>query len=316
MGRLEISGPQARLLLQELVTAEIETLPPGKARYSLLCREDGGILDDLVVYSLEAERLLVVCNAASRIKVYQRLSAWAQNSPRAKIEDLTLETAMIALQGPRATQGMEVLYPGLASHLSYFGCVTMRFPFGTVIISRSGYTGEDGFELIIPAHEAPAIWEAILQAGAMPCGLGARDTLRLEAALLLYGNDMDESVNPVEAGLGRFVAFDKPKFFGKEVLARARDEGTKRKLVGLALVERGIPRSGASILWEDKPIGWVTSGGYSPTLDRGIGLGYVPQEHAAVDSLLDIDIRGKLHPARVVKLPFYRRGAASQAPKL
>lgn len=310
MGRVEIHGPDAIRFVNYLTTNDVERLEPFQSQYSVACYEDGGIVDDLLVYRCP-DRLLIVFNAGNRAKDL----AWMQRHVGAfdaQIMNLSDATALIALQGPNAEAILLRLTDLPLASLGY-----QRFVEGVVAgvparIFRTGYTGEDGFEIWYGAEEAAHVWNALLETGAgfgvKPCGLGARDTLRLEAGLCLYGHEIDETTNPLEAGLGWITKFKKPDFIGRQALVDIRDAGLKRKLAGFKLVERGIPRQGCPILFEGAAAGVCVSGTISPTLGYGIGAGYVPLSAASPGNRLDIDIRGKLLPAEVVRLPFYTEG--------
>lgn len=313
MGEIEISGPHALDLVQWVTTNDANNLEVGQAQYSLLCKPDGGIVDDLLVYRL-TDRYLLVVNAANAGKDF----AWI-NSHRTlrrdwqvQVVDRTDSTALIAVQGPRAQEILQPLTDVSLGGLGYY-----RSTVGTlaeherVLISRTGYTGEDGFELFLPADGAESLWHAIMEGGKevglVPVGLGARDTLRLEACMALYGNDIDETTNPLEAGLGRWVKFEKGDFVGRDALVRVQQEGPKRRLVGFRMVDPGIARHGYEIFAAGAKVGYVTSGSYSPTLNANIGLGYVPVELSAPGSRIDIHIRGRMAAAEVVPTPFYKR---------
>lgn len=310
MGRVEIHGPDALRFVNYLTTNDAECLEPYQSQYSVACYENGGIVDDLLVYRCP-DRLLMVFNAGNRA----RDLAWMQRHVAAfdaHIMNLSDATALIALQGPNA----EAILSGLTD-LPLASLGYQRFAEDAVAgvparIFRTGYTGEDGFEIWYDANKAAHVWHAVLEAGAgfgvKPCGLGARDTLRLEAGLCLYGHEIDETTNPLEAGLGWITKFRKPDFIGRQALVDIRDAGLKRKLAGLRLLERGIPRQGYQILFEGETVGVCASGTISPTLGYGIGTGYVPLAAAAPGTPLEIDIRGKRLPAQVVRLPFYAKG--------
>ena len=307
MGRIWIRGPQAVALLDWVVTASVPALSTNRARYTLVCTEDGGILDDGIVYCLGEEEYLLVCNAANREGVWSWLVRWRDDRfPRAELEDRTLVVGMIALQGPWASQAMEDLAPGLAESLRPFRCTTTRLAGIPALVARTGYTGEHGFEIMPAAEDSPGLWRRLMETGATSCGLGARDVLRLEAGLLLHGTDMDSHTNPFEAGLERFVYSDKESVCSG-ALEQVLERGVQRKLIGFHMVGRGVPRHGYSILREGVTVGEVTSGGYSPTLDRYIGLGYVSVGLAVPGSRFAVDVRGKLVEAEAVALPFYSR---------
>jgi aminomethyltransferase len=282
-------------------------MQPGRARYSLACNEAGGIIDDVIYYRLGQDEYLLVCNAANRQHVVPWLQRWSQERfPEVSIQDETEETAMIAFQGPLTTQALDSLTRDRPSDLRPFGWMYCQLSGAKALVGRTGYTGEDGFELIVPADEAPALWKTLMAQGATPCGLGARDVLRLESGLMLHGNDIDTTTTPLEAGLGRFVRQDK-EFVGAEALRRQKQEGIARSMVGFVLLGQGIARHGYPILADGQQVGQVTSGTYSPTLDKSIGLGYVSVRHSAPGSRLVIDLRGRGVDAQVVQLPFYSR---------
>ena len=309
MGRLYITGHGTPQFVDWLVTSDAANLRQGRARYGFICNDEGGIIDDTVFYRLGEESYLLVCNAGNRGHVVPWMLRWAQEKfPGVSIEDRTEATAMIAFQGPSTPEAL-----GLICHVD----LSLMRPFsaseGTVasrpaFIGRTGYTGEDGFELIVAADDGAHVWEALLGLGAISCGLGARDVLRLEAGMALHGNDIDTSATPLEAGLERFVRLDK-EFVGAVPLRRQAEEGPKRRLVGLRVDGRSIARSGYDILAGDIPAGVVTSGTLSPTLDRVIAMGYVLVEFASPAQVVQVDIRGKRTEAEVVPLPFYSRKA-------
>jgi aminomethyltransferase len=308
MGRFEVQGASAGSFLQGVVTNDVSRLGPNRAQYNLLCREDGGVLDDLVVYR-EPESWLVVVNASNRDKDL----AWLKDRAPAGvgIVDRTEELSLLALQGPAA----ESLLPAEAVELTaipYFGMDRGVVAGVSTLISRTGYTGEDGFELFVPSDGVAAVWRALLAAGARPCGLATRDVCRLEAGLRLYGNDMDEDINPYEAGLGWTVRLQKGEFVGRAALERVKAEGPRRVLVGVEGSERVIPRHGAAVSRDGARIGGVTSGTYSFWLRKGIGMALLAAGAATPGDLLDLETRGGTGTARVVPMPFYR-GSVRQA---
>ena len=307
MGRIYISGSQATDLLDWLQSGSIGSLGQGRARYSLVCNEEGGIIDDTVTYRLAQERYLLVCNAANREAIVAWISRWrSARYPETIIDDVTLSTAMIAVQGPAVPSLMDRLCPQKPSSIRYFSSLEAEVCGGKVFMGRTGYTGEDGFELILDAAEGPRMWQTLLDHQVVSCGLGARDVLRLEAGLALHGNDIDSTTSPLEAGLERFVRLEKD-FVGAEVLRQQREEGLQRRLVGLLVEGRNLPRHDYNLQAQDRRVGRVTSGGYSPTLDSNIGMGYVSREFAAPGQKLKVDIRGRLADAVVTTLPFYVR---------
>ncbi len=310
MGRITVEGPGARPLLDWVHTADIgEAMPLGRARYGLLCNEAGGIIDDGIVYRLADERFMLVANAANAANVFGWLERWrAERFPGATLEDVTGQVSMIAVQGPRAVEAVAGLSDFDPAVVRPFRIVQGRIDGRGALIARTGYTGEDGVELMPSATDAAWLWDLLLDRGVVPCGLGARDTLRLEAGLLLHGSDMDEAVNPIEAGLERFVALEGGDFCGAEPVRAAAIAGTERRLAPFEMEERGaLPRPHASLLADGAVVGQVSSGGYAPTLDRNIGLGYVPTALASPAQRLQVDVRGRHLDAHVVTLPFYSR---------
>lgn len=310
MGELRLRGPDALAVVSSLVTNSIEGLEIGRAKYTVACNEEGTILDDLIIYRTGTDELLVVCNASNRSKIAPIFARAAAG--RCEFVDESEETALIALQGPAAT--------AIAKDLGASEAMLALAPFALgeaelggvrVTAARTGYTGEDGFELFVANADARRLWDALLEAGAphgiAPAGLGARDTLRLEAALSLYGNDIDETTNPYEARLGWVVKLDHD-FVGRAALERIKAEGPTRKLVGIEMVGRGIARHGYPILdASGERIGEVTSGSPGPTVGKNIALGYVEAAHAAVGTTLGVSIRDKVVEAVVAKTPFYKR---------
>ncbi|WP_324716371.1 glycine cleavage system aminomethyltransferase GcvT [Carboxydochorda subterranea] len=322
MGELVVEGPGAAAALDALVTCNLATLEVGQARYGVMCLPGGGIIDDLVVYREAPERFMLVVNAACHAKDL----AWIEQhlaGTSVTVRDQTQELALIAVQGPQAQALLSPLVEG--ADLDALGFY--RFTGATVAgipatVSRTGYTGEDGFELFVEAGKAVALWEAIMQeagpAGAVPVGLGARDTLRLEARYPLYGQDIDETTTPLEAGLGWVVDFPKGNFVGRHALLQQKERGVLRRLVGFVLEDRGVPRHGYALVEPQggAPIGQVTSGTLSPVLQQGIGLGYVPVDRAAPGTALAVAIRDRLHRARIVKgsfVPVRTRGRSQKS---
>ena len=306
MGRVEITGPGAPTFLDRVFSSDIPGLRVGRARYGFICNQDGGIIDDAIVYRLEEERFLLVPNAANAEAVLEWISRWVLAEDGVTIRVVTAQLAMIAHQGPKAAEMLAELTPQDLSKVRPFRAVETTVIGADALVARTGYTGEDGFEIIVPSGDAVHLWEALMNRGAVACGLGARDVLRIEAGLPLHGNDIDLSTNPYEAGLGRFVDPDRQGYVAGEALRRVRDQGAPRTLIGFEMVGRGIPRHGYPIVDGGDRIGEVTSGGVSPTLDTNIGLGYVPTGFSSPGSRLQVDIRGRLVEAEVTSLPFYR----------
>ena len=305
MGRVEITGPGAAAFLNRVLSSDVPKLRIGRARYGVICNPQGGIIDDTIVYRLDEERYLLVPNAGNADEVIEWLRKWTPDDG-ATMDIVTDKLAMIAVQGPSAVAILDAMTPYELSQVRPFRIVEAPV-FGTnALLARTGYTGEDGFEVMLPSGSAIALWEALTEAGVTPCGLGARDVLRLEAGLLLHGTDMDIRTNPYEAGLDRFVALEKESVYAA-ALRQVASQGVGRKLTGFRMLERGVPRHGYTILQDNREVGEVTSGGYSPTLDSYIGLGYVAMELTAPGSRFVVDIRGRQTEAEAVALPFYSR---------
>jgi aminomethyltransferase len=323
MGRFLFQGTGARSYVDGLVTCRVDNLRPGQIRYGLMCRDDGGILDDVLVYAHDSvsgvpvhdpdsdpapEDLIgMVVNAGNR----EKLLAWLRQQPThgdVAFRDRTLNTAMFALQGPRAIYLLQPLVDvDLRGMKSYTGRSAVIAGIRGYV-SRTGYTGEDGFEVIV-ASDFVLVWERLVSAGAMPCGLGARDMLRLEAAMPLYGHELSETIDPFTAGLDFAVKLDKAAFVGQTALRRIAARTDRQVRIGLELEGRRIAREGAVILRDGEPVGVVTSGTFSPTLERPIAMAYVDQAAAAMGPSLSVDIRGTAVPATVTALPFYRRAS-------
>lgn len=315
MGELFVSGPDALPALQAITTNDLSRLALGRAQYTLLCLPTGGIVDDVMIYRLD-EGYLMVVNAANAGKDARWVAEHLQG--QVSLEDRSDQTALIAVQGPAAETIVQGVTSACLAELPSFAFTTGTVAGTSAVISRTGYTGEDGFEIYLSSVRAKEVWTALMAAGEpvgmVPVGLGARDTLRLEARLCLYGNDIDETTTPLEAGLGFFVKLDKGPFTGRDALLQQSKEGVPRRLVAFVVEGRGIPRHGYTILSaEGSPIGTVTSGSFSPTLQRDIGMGYVTSEYATAGTSLAIDVRGRARPAKVIKGRFVeshtRRGA-------
>lgn len=309
MGEFEISGPQAEAAVQYLTLNDVRALAILQLQYSALCNDSGGILDDLTVCRLAADRFLLVVNAANIDKDFQWISAHLL--PGAQIHDVSDTKALLALQGPEAETILQRLTSVDLRTLAYYHAMPAPVQGCNTLVSRTGYTGEDGFEILLDAGQAVMLWQALLDAGRehriLPVGLGARDTLRLEARYLLYGQDMDETTNPFEVGLHWITKLDKSDFLGRDALRRCKDTGVSRRMVGFVMEERGIPRSHQQVVHAGNSIGQVTSGTMSPSLGQGIGTALVSTAHTKVGNTFAIDIRNKLIPARVVPAPFVPR---------
>ena len=308
MGRFIIEGQDSRALLNWIHTASIGIdMPLFRARYGLICNEAGGIIDDAIVYKLADSKFLLVANAANSKKIFDWLQIWISSKyPHVQISDKTKELAMIAVQGPYAIEKVQQLLGVDLSSLKPFNIIETNILGSMGFIARTGYTGEDGVEIMPFASVAELLCETLVRDGAAPCGLGARDVLRLEAGLLLHGQDIDESTNPVEAGLKKFVDFTKD-FCGSQNIQKPQIASNKY-LIGFKTEGRSlVPRSHADILQNGEIIGHVTSGGYSPSLDTNIGLGYVQNRSVVHQEQIEIDVRGRKINATVVEIPFYKR---------
>jgi aminomethyltransferase len=301
MGEIETSGPQALELLQRLISNDLSRVPIGGAQYGLLCREDGGVLDDLFTYRLDAERWLTVTNAANHV---QDLQWWREHAGAfdVQVDDRIDDYAMLAVQGPRARELVQAISDApLPPRMT---AAALRLLGMEMLVCGTGYTGEDGVELLLSPADAPALWDELMRRGAVPAGLAARDTLRLEACFHLYGNDLCVERGPIEAGLG-WCCVENTGFVGSDAVRAVRAAGPRERLVAFAIEGPGIARQGNPIAGG----GEVTSGTLSPSLGIGVGLAYLPAEHAAVGARLQIDVRGKMRPAVVREKPLYRKGA-------
>ncbi|MCZ6626563.1 MAG: glycine cleavage system aminomethyltransferase GcvT [Deltaproteobacteria bacterium] len=309
MGELEVRGPHALDLCQRVTANDVSRMKTAQAQYNLLLNEEGGIVDDIVIYRLEENHFLICVNAANTDKDFQWIKEKSDGT--VEVQDTSSRYVQLALQGPLAEKILQRLTPLRLEEIQPF-----HFSFGEIsaircLVARTGYTGEDGFELYCDPNQGERLWDTLLEAGGevglQPVGLGARDTLRLERAFPLYGHELDDTTTPLEAGLEWVTKFSKGFFLGREALLKQRQEGVGRKLVGLETIEPGIARSHYPILKQGRPIGEVTSGTKSPTLKRSIALGYVLAEEAGVGNSVEIEIRGRKVGARIVSLPFYRR---------
>ena len=312
MGEFLVTGVQAEDFLATVLTGDLRTLRDGETLYTLLCNESGGVVDDLMVYRMKQDRFMLVVNAANIQKDYMWITSHLSGRD-VRCENLSDHIALLALQGPFAEPILRKTpyHKGSDLHRNRF----VEFEIGEkkLLISRTGYTGEDGFELYTSPEFSAEVWETFIDCGKemrlQPIGLGARDTLRLEARLPLYGHDLDDETTPFEAGIGWTVSLQKETFIGKEALSRQKKEGPKRRLVGFEMLEKGIPRE-RCLIWKEKAIGKVTSGSFSPSLQKNIGLGYVPTDAAAVGAEFLIEIREKKLRARIVETPFYKRSVS------
>jgi glycine cleavage system T protein (aminomethyltransferase) len=313
MGEIDVKGTDAIAFVNRLTSNDVTKLVDGQAQYSALTTPQGTVIDDLLVYRLAADHLLLVVNASTTDKDWEWIKS-NHSGESVELKNVSAEYCQLALQGPDAQSILQTLTDVPLSDIKYY-----HFTHGNVdgvgsIVSRTGYTGEDGFEVYAPADRAEQLWNKILEAGktdtptgVLPCGLAARNTLRLEAGMALYGNDIDETTTLLEANLGWICKLDKGDFVGREPLARQKQEGVKRKLVGFEVTERGIARDHQEVVIDGQRVGQVTSGSPAPFLKKNIGLAYVPIEYAGVGQEIQIDVRGRLVGAQLVKTPFYKR---------
>ena len=308
MGQVRVSGPGALATLDRLLCNDPRRLKVGQALYTPMCRDDGGVLDDLVAWRVGEDRFLLVVNAARR----EQDAQWVRDHAEGCwVRDVSFFASLVALQGPRAQDLLQQVTEAQLAELPRFHVIgPVRVAGVRAWVSRTGYTGEDGFEILTDWHRVEAVWEALVELGAVPCGLGARDTLRLEAGYRLYGADLDESTSPLEAGLGWTVKLDGREFVGAAALRRQKEEGVQRRLCGLVLEGRHIARAGSPVLSEGQPVGRVTSGTFGPWVQRSIALAYLPRELAVPGTRVEVEVRDRLVAAEVVKLPFYRRQGA------
>jgi aminomethyltransferase len=309
MGEIEVRGAGALEFCQRMTANDVSRMKPFQAQYNLLLNERGGVIDDVIFYRLEENIFFICVNASNSDNDFAWLSEHSGN--KVEVENVSAKYAQLALQGPRAEKVLQPLTAIALAELKSF-----YFAFGDVgpircLVARTGYTGEEGFELYCNSEDAAKLWGALLDAGApedlVPAGLGARDTLRLEKAYPLYGHELDDTTTPLEAGLEWVTKFSKGDFLGREILLKQKEQGVERKLVGLEMLQPGIARGGYRLFKDDINIGRVTSGTKSPSLDKSIALGYVGVEHAATGNGIDVEIRSRQVPAKVVSLPFYSR---------
>lgn len=315
MGRFELRGPGAVAFVSWLITNDLEKASTEQLLYAAVCAPDGGILDDVTVYRLP-DRVMIVANAGNLVRIREwierQIPAWT--GPAVSFRDRSGELAQIAFQGPKTEQVLAPLVEGDLAAVGYYRHLTARTAgIPDVLISRNGYTGEDGFEIYLPAAEGPKLWRALIEAGAPveagPIGLGARDTLRLEMCYALYGNELNTDITPLEAGLGWTVKLKKNDFIGKPALVAQKEAGLKRVLAGFEIDGNRFARHGQKILAGGEEAGFVTSGGFLPSVKKGMGLGYVPPALAAIGTEIAIDVRGALVPARIVERPFWKHAS-------
>ncbi len=316
MGEVDVQGTDALEFVQHLITNDASKLMDGQILYSPMCYPSGGVVDDLLVYRHDAQHFLIVVNAANVDKDF----AWMQEQAvgfQLVITNISDRTAELAIQGPLAEQILQRLTGINLAAMKYYWFQQGQVDGVDCLVSRTGYTGEDGFEIYCAPEHVTQLWQKILETGSSlgiePIGLGARDTLRFEARLPLYGHELSADITPLEAGLGTFVKLDKPEFAGQPALKAQKEQGVSRKLVGLEMVERGIARAQYPVTKDGVEIGWVTSGSFAPTLNKNFGLALIRSEFAIMGSELDVIIRGKAVKAKIVPTPFYRRNRPSAA---
>jgi aminomethyltransferase len=307
MGEFIVRGDDALPQVDRLMTNDIDGLEVGQVRYTPMCYPDGGIVDDLLVYRFP-DHLMLVVNASN---ISKDLSWVQDHTDGLEIEDASPATALIAVQGPKSAGFLQSFTPVDLSAISYYHFATGPVAGREAIISRTGYTGEDGFELYVSPEDAPSIWRELLTSGSVdglkPVGLGARDTLRLEAGYMLYGNDIDRTTSPLEAGLGWTVKFGQHDFVARSVLEQQKAEGVRRRMVQFEMLDRAIPRPHFPVQHDGATVGQTTSGTYSPTFQRGVGLAYVETPVAKAGTEVSLEIRAQQHPARLVRKPLYKR---------
>lgn len=312
MGEIEVEGPDAFRLVQQLITHDASLATGNKVIYSPMCYPDGGTVDDILVYRLKEDKFLLVVNAANTAKDLEWIQRNVQERAyEVEVRDVSALTLQLALQGPKAESILQPLTDFNLQELGFYRWAQGRVLSTPCLISRTGYTGEDGFELYLDPSDGKKIWRELLtrgkNEGLRPCGLGARDTLRLEAALPLYGHELTPEITPLEAGLDRFVRVEKGDFNGREVLKKQKEVGPKRRLVGLQMMDRAIPRQGFPIFQQGREVGFITSGSFAPSLNCTIALGLVDTPYGQVGEEVEVLIRGHKYRAQVIPLPFYRR---------
>ena len=305
MARLRFSGPGAVSFLDTILSANVVGMRIGRSKYHVICDEDGGIIDDALVYRIADEECLLIINTGNADEVMDWIKPRLEAHGNVQMFNYTDQVGMIAVQGPEAASILDKISETPVSAIRAFRIGEVSIAGAYMRAARTGYTGEDGFEVMPPREAMQKIWAAFRDAGVEPCGLGARDVLRLEAGLMLHGTDISRDNNPYEAGLERFVHITSPGYVARDALARLRAQGTHRIMVGFKMVGRGIPRHGQAISKSGETVGIVTSGTHSPTLDANIGMGYVDRRFAPVSTRFEIDVRGRLIEAEVTPLPFY-----------
>jgi aminomethyltransferase len=311
MGQIEVAGKNAAAAVDKLVCSDVSALQIGQAKYSGLLTPGGTFVDDVLVYRMAPSHFMIVANASNVQKDYAWIAEQVKAVGDAAAVDSSSRYALLALQGPASRDVLQPLTGVELADLRPYWFANGEVANARATISRTGYSGEDGFEIFVPPNMADRVWQAVLESGrsadVIPCGLGARDTLRLEAAMRLYGNEIDESTTVLEAGLGWTVSWKKSDFIGRDVLVEQKEKGLERMLVGLELIDRGIARHGYPVVRDGRPVGVVTSGTQTPFLKKAIAMAYVPVDLRSPGSEVEVDVRGRVSKARVVPLPFYKR---------
>jgi aminomethyltransferase len=311
MGEIEIAGRDALAAVQHISSNDASRLAVGQAHYAALTTPDGTFVDDMLVYRMAPSHFMLVVNASNSEKDYNWIATQIKTVGEAACVDSSSRYALVAVQGPAAREVLQPLTGIDLNELKYYWFASGEVAAARVTISRTGYTGEDGYEIFVPPNMADRVWLALLESGrsadVIPCGLAARDTLRLEAAMRLYGNDIDETTSVLEAGLGWAVGWNKPAFIGHERLREQKDRGVTRKLIGFEMIDRGIARHGYPVVRGGEPVGVVTSGTQTPFIKKAIGMAYLPVEMTTTGTEFDIHVRGRASKAKVVPLPFYKR---------
>ena len=312
MGEIEIAGKDALKAVQRIACSDPASLQVGQAHLAGLLTPDGTFLDDMLVYRMAPSHFMLVVNASNAAKDYGWIVEQVKAVSDAAVVDSSSRYALIAVQGPAAIDVVQPLTGVPLADIKYYWFAHGEVAGARATISRTGYTGEDGFEIFVPPNVAERVWDAILESGRsvdiVPAGLGARDTLRLEASMRLYGNDMDESTTVLEAGLGWMIGWTNEQFIGRDALLKQKEAGVTKKLVGFEILDRGIARHGHQVVRDGRPVGVVTSGTQTPFLKKAIGMAYVPTDVSRPGSEIEIDVRGRVLKARVVPMPFYKRG--------
>ena len=305
MGKFILTGHHPLNALDRLVPSDLSRLTPGRAQYTVLLNAEGGIIDDVIIYDQGSEKTVMIVNAATKTKDKTWLLSQLANTD-IQLTDVSDDQVLLALQGPQALNTLQPLVTTDLTAVPVFGQVETELLGEPAFIARTGYTGEDGFEIMVSPTTGQELWRSLLGVGVIPCGLGARDTLRLEAAMGLYGQDMDDHTSPLEAGLNWLVHWDKGEFIGRSALESQKAQGVTRRLVALEMEGRHIARHGYPVKVHDQVVGEITSGTFSPTLEKAIALAYVPKESSQLGQVLAVEIRGKDYPGTIVKKPFYR----------